>query len=98
MVPGESPRAILRPGPASGSLLLLAIVPVIRPMKALFIASYYVNKAEESRFAAPPASEGRAHPVKGVPLTGYAGISRLHRRLALRGAGRTPGLRHAVHR
>ena len=32
-------------------LLLLACVPIIRPMKGLFIASQYINKAEEGRFA-----------------------------------------------
>jgi uncharacterized protein (DUF983 family) len=32
-------------------LLLLACVPIIRPLKGLFIASQYINKAEEGRFA-----------------------------------------------
>jgi len=32
-------------------LLLLACVPIIRPMKGLFIASQYLHKAEEGRFA-----------------------------------------------
>ena len=36
-------------------LLLLACVPIIRPLKGLFIASQYRNKAEESRFAVPRA-------------------------------------------
>ena len=37
-------------------LLLLACVPIIRPMKGLFIASQYINKAEEGRFAVPKPS------------------------------------------
>lgn len=32
-------------------LLLLACVPVIRPLKGLFIASQYINKAGEGRLA-----------------------------------------------
>ncbi|WP_183438372.1 DUF983 domain-containing protein [Methylobacterium sp. R2-1] len=36
-------------------LLLLACVPVIRPLKGLFIASQYINKAGEGRLAAPAA-------------------------------------------
>ena len=36
-------------------LLLLACVPIIRPMKGLFIASQYIHKAEEGRFAVPKA-------------------------------------------
>ena len=42
-------------------LLLLACVPIIRPLKGLFIASQYINKAEEGRFAvrvAPKAEPG----------------------------------------
>ena len=41
-------------------LLLLACVPIIRPLKGLFIASQYINKAEEGRFAVskPPAAGG----------------------------------------
>lgn len=37
-------------------LLLLACVPIIRPMKGLFIASQYINKAEEGRLSAPKAA------------------------------------------
>jgi hypothetical protein len=37
-------------------LLLLACVPILRPMKGLFIASQYINKAEEARFAATKAA------------------------------------------
>ncbi len=39
-------------------LLLLACVPVIRPMKGLFVASQYINKAGEGRlaFPTPPTS------------------------------------------
>ena len=40
-------------------LLLLACVPIIRPLKGLFIASQYINKAEEGRFAVPAASAGK---------------------------------------
>jgi uncharacterized protein (DUF983 family) len=40
-------------------LLLLACVPIIRPLKGLFIASQYINKAEEGRFA-----------VRAVPKAG----------------------------
>lgn len=36
-------------------LLLLACVPIIRPLKGLFIASQYINKAEEGRLAVPKA-------------------------------------------
>ena len=36
-------------------LLLLACVPVIRPLKGLFIASQYINKAGEGRLATSPA-------------------------------------------
>ncbi|MEE7456620.1 hypothetical protein MPAR168_01590 [Methylorubrum populi] len=36
-------------------LLLLACVPVIRPLKGLFIASQYINKAGEGRLATPAA-------------------------------------------
>jgi len=36
-------------------LLLLACVPIIRPLKGLFIASQYINKAEEGSFAVPKA-------------------------------------------
>lgn len=36
-------------------LLLLACVPVIRPLKGVFIASQYIHKAEEGRFAVPGA-------------------------------------------
>jgi uncharacterized protein (DUF983 family) len=36
-------------------LLLLACVPIIRPLKGLFIASQYINKAEEGRFAVQQA-------------------------------------------
>jgi uncharacterized protein (DUF983 family) len=42
-------------------LLLLACVPVIRPLKGLFIASQYINKAEEGRFEVWKAPGG--HPV-----------------------------------
>ena len=36
-------------------LLLLACVPVIRPLKGLFIARQYIKKAGEGRLAAPAA-------------------------------------------
>lgn len=36
-------------------LLLLACVPVLRPLKGLFIASQFINKAEEGRFAVTKA-------------------------------------------
>jgi uncharacterized protein (DUF983 family) len=36
-------------------LLLLACVPIIRPLKGLFIASQYINRAEEGRFAVQKA-------------------------------------------
>ncbi|MCJ2131932.1 DUF983 domain-containing protein [Methylobacterium sp. E-045] len=44
-------------------LLLLACVPIIRPLKGLFIASQYINKAEEGRFAV--ASSRRPEPETG---------------------------------
>ncbi|TDR90389.1 DUF983 domain-containing protein [Enterovirga rhinocerotis] len=41
-------------------LLLLACVPILRPIKGLMVASQYINKAEEARFVlrrpeTPPA-------------------------------------------
>ncbi len=39
-------------------LLLLACVPIIRPMKGLFIASQYIHKAEEGRFAVQKTPAG----------------------------------------
>ncbi len=36
-------------------LLILACVPIIRPLKGLFIASQYINKAAEGRLAVPKA-------------------------------------------
>jgi uncharacterized protein (DUF983 family) len=41
-------------------LLLLACVPIIRPMKGLFIASQYINKAEEGRFGVPRPTDDRS--------------------------------------
>ncbi|UHC19606.1 DUF983 domain-containing protein [Methylobacterium currus] len=45
-------------------LLLLACVPVIRPLKGVFIASQYVNKAEEVRFTprAAPHRDPKTEP------------------------------------
>ncbi|WP_027172672.1 DUF983 domain-containing protein [Methylobacterium sp. 10] len=44
-------------------LLLLACVPIIRPLKGLFIASQYINRAEEGRFAV--AAPQRPEPESG---------------------------------
>ena len=41
-------------------LLLLACVPIIRPLKGLFIASQYINKAEEGTLRRPGRAKGGA--------------------------------------
>ena len=48
-------------------LLLLACIPILRPIKGILVASQYVNKAEEGRFEKPkeqsrgnkPSDDGR---------------------------------------
>jgi len=46
--------------------LLLACIPILRPFKGILVASQYINKAEEGRFAVqgmPPAQPRSLHPV-----------------------------------
>lgn len=45
-------------------LLLLACVPIIRPLKGLFVASQYINKAGEGRFAPLTPSANEAAPKR----------------------------------
>ena len=48
-------------------LLLLACIPILRPIKGILVASQYMNKAEEGRFERPkeqshgnrPSDDGR---------------------------------------
>jgi uncharacterized protein (DUF983 family) len=43
-------------------LLLLACVPIIRPLKGFFIASQYIHRAEEGRFEVRKAPDGDPAP------------------------------------
>lgn len=43
--------------------LLAACIPILRPFKGILVASQYINKAEEGRFAVPKPPEATDRPV-----------------------------------